>query len=245
MGQLLLVGLVAYLVGSIPNGVVVVRALSGRDVRQSYSGRTGGTNALRTAGLPAGVLTGLGDLLKGMVGVWLARWLLAGSALLPWGEAVAGAAAVVGHVWSVFLISRETDASGLQRLKVGGGAGGITSAGAAIALWPWNLPLMVVVLLVGLVGIGYASVATLGMGISALVVFAGLTVGFGSPVAYVVYALAALTVQVTTLQPNLRRLMRGEERMVGPRARRRAKRLAERNSAEGEEPHDHSARTTR
>lgn len=240
MGQLLLVGLLAYLVGSLPNGVVVVRAFSGRDVRQSHSGRTGGTNALRTAGLMAGVLTGLGDLFKGIVGVWLARWLLAGSVLLPWGEAVGGAAAVAGHVWSLFLISRETDASGVRRWKVGGGAGGITSAGVAIALWPWNLPLMVAVLLIGLVGIGYASVTTLGMGISALVVFTALAVGFGSPLAYVVYALAALTVQVITLQPNLRRLMRGEERMVGPRARRRAKRLAEQAQTENETIDDYS-----
>ena len=63
--MLFLVMVVAYLIGSIPMGFVIVKAVSGQDVRQVGSGRTGGTNAMRAAGLSAGLLTALLDALNG------------------------------------------------------------------------------------------------------------------------------------------------------------------------------------
>ena len=90
---------IAYLLGSIPVGVFVVRLFGGRDIRSVGSGRTGGTNALRAAGLPAGVLTGLGDVAKGYAAVTVAR-LIAGP-YVPMLEALCGVATVAGHNWPI------------------------------------------------------------------------------------------------------------------------------------------------
>ena len=91
--------LVSYLMGSIPVGILVVRWARGIDVRRVGSGRTGGTNVLRAAGWKAAVFTGLGDASKATLAVLVARWLHGPSLLL----ALAGAAAVVGHNYSLFL----------------------------------------------------------------------------------------------------------------------------------------------
>ncbi len=56
--------ILSYVIGSIPFGFLVVKTFSGRDVRDVGSGRTGGTNAMRAAGVPAGVLTAVLDTLK-------------------------------------------------------------------------------------------------------------------------------------------------------------------------------------
>jgi len=100
MLDLILTGAMGYLLGAIPTGVLVCRAMRGVDVRQVGSGHTGGLNASRAAGIWGGVLTGVVDLLLGAAAV-------AGTALLvgsnPWAATIAGAMAVVGHNWSVFI----------------------------------------------------------------------------------------------------------------------------------------------
>ena len=68
--------LLSYLLGSIPFGVIFVRLFSGKDVRGVASGRTGGTNAARAAGLGVGLLTAIMDGAKGAGAVWLAEALL-------------------------------------------------------------------------------------------------------------------------------------------------------------------------
>ena len=89
---------IGYLFGSIPVGYLVVRATSGVDVRSVGSGRTGGTNAMRAGGLGAGVMTAIGDMLKGLIAVVIMRWLSGG---VPEIEALAGLGAVAGHNWSI------------------------------------------------------------------------------------------------------------------------------------------------
>jgi glycerol-3-phosphate acyltransferase PlsY len=68
----LLVIVIAYLVGGIPCGYVLVRLTTGKDVRAEGSGNIGATNVLRTTGRAAGVATLLLDVAKGYFGVWLA-----------------------------------------------------------------------------------------------------------------------------------------------------------------------------
>ena len=70
---------VSYLLGSIPFGLIVVWLINGKDIRRVASGRTGGTNAMRAAGVVAGIATGILDGLKGASAVWLARGLLPGN----------------------------------------------------------------------------------------------------------------------------------------------------------------------
>ena len=144
-----------YLIGSVPIGLVVVRLSTGKNVLNEHSGRTGGTNVMRTAGFWAGLVTAIGDVLKGGAAVLLAQALAPGA---PWVQAGAGILAVLGHNHSVFLMDRSQG-----RLRFRGGAGGATAVGCGIALSPalaWVIPVVPILLF----GIGYASVATLSVG---------------------------------------------------------------------------------
>ncbi len=86
--------MLAYVLGSIPFGLLIVKLSTGKDIRQVASGRTGGTNAMRAAGAWAGILTGFMDGLKGAVAVWVARAILPGG---DWLHVAAGLAAILGH----------------------------------------------------------------------------------------------------------------------------------------------------
>lgn len=92
--------LIAYLLGSIPFGLIVVKLMTGEDVRASGSGNIGATNVLRTTGALAGVLTLLLDIAKGFLAVWLGDRLTGGSML--W-MSMAAIAVLLGHVFSVWL----------------------------------------------------------------------------------------------------------------------------------------------
>src|SRR5512136_3382943 len=89
----------AYLFGSIPFGLIVVKLMTGKDVRTVASGRTGGTNAMRAAGPWAGVLTAILDIFKAAATAWLAQWLTPN----VWIHMLAPIAAVIGHNHSIFL----------------------------------------------------------------------------------------------------------------------------------------------
>ncbi len=206
-------GLIAYWIGSVPIGVLVVRLATGKEVLNEHSGRTGGTNVMRTAGLWAGLITGIGDLLKGAVAVLVAQRIAPDES---WIHALAGALAVLGHNHSIFLPEFRDG-----RLRLRGGAGGASSVGAAIAMAPvvaYVLPLVPLILF----GIGYASVTTLTVGLMATAIFVyRAAVGLG-PWAYAAYGVAVEILMALALRPNLIRLMRGEERVVGWRARKRS-----------------------
>lgn len=204
--MLILLLVVSYLIGSIPMGYVIVRAISGQDVRQVGSGRTGGTNAMRAAGLAAGLLTALLDVLKGGAGVWVAQALLPPDQR-PLGMALAGLAAILGHNYSVFL-----------RFK--GGAGGAPAVGAAFAIWPLSV-LIVLPIGVGILfGVGYASVATLSVAVVITALFGYRIYFMQWPPEYILYGLGSILLLAWALRPNIRRLLRGEERLIGWRAKR-------------------------
>ena len=101
----------AYLLGAIPVGLLMVRVIRRKDITQWYSGRTGGTNVMRVAGVWAGLATAIADVLKAASAVWLAR-AITGE---PWIEALAGALAIVGHNYSIFLLYRENGKFHLMR----------------------------------------------------------------------------------------------------------------------------------
>lgn len=180
-----------YLLGTIPFGILVAKALGLGDPRRSGSGNIGATNLLRTGGRAAGAATLLLDAGKGLAAVWIA-W--------GWGPdpaALAAAGAVLGHLFPVWLAFR-------------GGKGVATLLGATLALaWPAGLAALVVWLAAaGLtryssVG-GLAAVASAPFGLWA----------FGRPEAVLVFiALAALV--WAKHAANIGRLIRGEESRIG------------------------------
>jgi glycerol-3-phosphate acyltransferase PlsY len=207
------VPLMAYLIGSIPFGLLIVKLINGQDIRMVQSGRTGGTNAMRAAGFWAGLSTALLDVLKGAGSVWMSRMIAPN---IHWLEVLSGIAAILGHNYSIFLI--ESIEKGKLRFR--GGAGGTPSAGGAIALWP---PMIFIIIPVGallLFGVGYASLATLSVPIIALIVFIiRATMGI-SPWVYVLYGVLAEIILIWALRPNIKRLIHGTERVVGWRAKK-------------------------
>jgi glycerol-3-phosphate acyltransferase PlsY len=119
----ILVILLAYLIGSIPFGYLIVKLRGEGDIREIGSGGTGATNVTRRAGKAAGILTLALDALKGALAVALARWFLAPDFGVNWWVAAASLAAVAGHVFPVWLGFR-------------GGKGVATGLGVFICLVP-------------------------------------------------------------------------------------------------------------
>ncbi|HRQ41289.1 MAG TPA: glycerol-3-phosphate acyltransferase [Chloroflexota bacterium] len=209
-----LAAFIGYICGAIPFGFIYVYWRKGIDLRDVGSGRTGGTNSLRAAGLKVGIVTAISDALKGFAAVWLARFFLsagAGEALIPWISVTAGIFAVIGHNWSVFL-------------KWRGGAGTGPNVGWAMAIWPPMFPLAALVMILMMVGVGMASVASLTMGavipVAFLVLYLADVPGYSETIAYIVGGFVTLGIVAWALRPNIKRLLEGNERVVGPRAKR-------------------------
>lgn len=123
--RLLLVAIIAYLIGSIPFGYLIVRSRGGGDVRDTGSGGTGATNVTRTAGKVAGIFTLILDALKGFVAIVVAESLLQDTSPITasWILSAAAVAALAGHIFPVWLAFR-------------GGKGVATGAGVFLALAP-------------------------------------------------------------------------------------------------------------
>ena len=115
----ILIIIFAYLLGSIPTGLLLSRALAGKDPRQQGSGNIGATNVMRTMGKALGVITLLGDVLKGIIPVVIALWL----EKEEFWVAGTGLAAFLGHCFPVYL-----------RFK--GGKGVATALGVFLPLAP-------------------------------------------------------------------------------------------------------------
>jgi glycerol-3-phosphate acyltransferase PlsY len=200
--------IVAYLFGSIPFGLLIVKLSTGKDIRQVESGRTGGTNAMRAAGFWAGLATALMDILKGAASVWAAR------ALSPdhyWLHVIAPIAAIIGHNYSVFLIERDQDG---KILRFRGGAGGAPAVGGAAGLWGPAFFIIVPLGALTFFSLGIASVTTMSVALFAIIVFAIRALVADTPWLYVLYGVLAELLLLWALRPNLKKLFSGQERVV-------------------------------
>jgi acyl phosphate:glycerol-3-phosphate acyltransferase len=124
--------LIAYLLGAIPFGYLLVKWRTGSDVRAAGSGNIGATNVLRTAGRAAGFLTLLLDIAKGYLAVWLAGRL---SDRDPLWMSLAALAVIAGHAYPVFLQFR-------------GGKAVASFVGAFLCLAPWAMAVEMVIFVV-------------------------------------------------------------------------------------------------
>jgi len=229
--RVLLVLAAGYFLGAVPTGYLLVRWRTGGDVRQENSGRVGGTNVMRSAGFAAGLMTAIGDMAKAWLAVVVARWLVPD---LAWVHVVAGLLAILGHNYNLLLARREDG-----KLVLGGGAGGAPTVGAAVGLWAPSGLIIVPMAALVLLFIGYASVATMSVGLAATIIFAWRAAVGAGPSTYVLFGLGAEALLLWSLRPNIRRLLAGQERLIGPRARRAERRLR----AEGEHPRESSSTT--
>jgi glycerol-3-phosphate acyltransferase PlsY len=179
----------AYLCGSLPTGVWAGR-WAGVDVRSAGSGNIGATNVARTAGAVPAILTLIGDVAKGFLPVLLARSLLDDQVLI----ALAGLAAFLGHLFSVFL-------------RFSGGKGVATAFGVFLALTPAAAAVSAAVFAAAAVSTRYVSVASL-LGAAVLPPAAAV---LGAPWPVCGTALVVAAAVVVRHRGNLSRLRQGEE----------------------------------
>ena len=124
----------AYLLGAVPAAYLIAKWARGIDLRQHGSGNVGASNVITVVSKRWGIAVIAFDLLKGMVAVYMARWI--GLDIVQ--QVAAGLATIVGHNWSVFL-------------RFSGGRGGLSIAGVVIALAPLlGLSLLAFTLIFGL-----------------------------------------------------------------------------------------------
>jgi glycerol-3-phosphate acyltransferase PlsY len=193
--KVLVLSAVAFLLGSIPTGMLIART-RGIDLRKKGSGNIGATNVLRTAGRGAALLTLVGDATKGALAVLIARHFGAGIFY----EGIIGICAVLGHNYSLFL-------------KFKGGKGVATSFGALSIYSPQTGLITIIIWLMTVLITRYSS-------LGALVSFGILPLsGFvvDSRAKFPIFLLMALMIFIRHRE-NIARLISGTERKIGGRS---------------------------
>ena len=183
----------AYLLGSIPVGVLVGRAF-GFDPRATGSHNIGMTNVARTGGKTAAALTFGGDLLKGLIPVAAIR----AQGFPPLVLAMVGFAAFVGSITSIFLLFK-------------GGRGVSTSVGVWLGLAPLPIGISILVFLVMLATTRIVSLASIG---AAIALPPAVAAG-GCPRPYLLLAILMSALVLLRHHENIRRLINGEEPTIG------------------------------
>lgn len=197
----LVVAVAAYVLGSIPSGVLVGRIYKGIDVRDYGSKRTGATNVLRTMGTGAAAVAFLMDAAKAVVAIVVARWILPHE---PWSHVLAAMAVMAGHNWPVFAGFR-------------GGRGVIVSATAVGML---HFPALVIMLIPGLVALWRTRYVSLGSIVSAAMAppsFLFFYLRGDVPFAYLAYAVVGAALVILSHRDNIGRLLSGSESRLGQR----------------------------
>src|SRR5262245_17507316 len=189
-----LMAVLGYLLGGIPFGIVVSKALGLPDPRTTGSGNVGFTNVLRVSGKKAGILTLLGDFGKGWLFGWAAmQWLTVESYIM-----IVALAPILGHIFSPFL--------GFK-----GGKGVATSVGAVLGLSP-SIGLLLLLIWLGAVAIWrYSS----GGALAAFGCFPVVAVVNEQRQEFFIFSLIVSTLIWIKQKDNIVRLWKGTERKIG------------------------------
>ncbi len=202
---------IAYLLGSIPFGYLIVRAMQGADVRETGSGGTGATNVSRRAGKAAGAVTLILDALKGAAAVAIAKVVLGlpifGGDIGPplqnaqWWVAAAAIAVIVGHIFPLWLRFR-------------GGKGVATGVGVFLMLAPTAVAMAALVFVVVVASTRYVSLGSI-LAAVAIPLFVLLQDIFVRPVESLTPILSAAVMGAALIvfahRENIRRLIGGHE----------------------------------
>lgn len=193
--RLLGVAIITYLIGSILTGAIIGR-LKQVNLRKEGSGNVGATNAFRSMGAILGAIVLLGDVLKGVIAVWIGRWF--GTACGIDLATIAALFVVVGHNWSVF--------GGFK-----GGKGIATSLGVIIALTPLCILPVVATFVIVLLLSGFVSLGSI---CAAMVYAISAYIYYGSRIDLVILTLFISALAIYRHHANIGRLIRGEENRV-------------------------------
>ncbi|WP_312335103.1 glycerol-3-phosphate 1-O-acyltransferase PlsY [Anaerospora hongkongensis] len=182
--------LLAYLIGSIPNGLIVGKYMCGVDIRQFGSKNIGATNAYRVLGPWPAFWVFLTDALKGVAGVMMGQWLDGSTIALLAG----GIAAMAGHNWSIFL-------------KFKGGRGVATGLGVIAVLVPKVTAIVFIVWALIVYTTRYVSLGSI---VAAVLVPLSMWF-FNESIEILVFGIVAALFVILRHKPNIERLLKGEE----------------------------------
>ncbi len=201
----------AYLLGSVPFGLVIARVFYRIDIRQHGSGNIGATNCYRTLGPVAGLSVLTADVLKAMIPIFVAKaslpllvsrsLLSLNSDIVPLVSVIVGLAAVIGHSYSIFL-------------GFSGGKGMATASGIILALWTLAAPILVGIWLLIIALTRYVSLASIVVAITLPVLVAIL---YPSTV-YIIFSIIVGAVVVYRHRSNISRLLAGNELKWGKKS---------------------------
>lgn len=187
---------IAYLIGAIPTGVILSKLFGRGDLQRQGSKNIGATNVSRVMGKKWGILTLLGDVLKGMIAVWIGQWGLSGfSVSTEYPLAVVAFGAFLGHCFPVYLSFK-------------GGKGVATALGIFLVISPLVVLLVIPIFMVTTY---IGKFVSLGSMVSA-VSFPFLLGWFHYPTGTVVLSLFIALVIILKHHENIKRIIRGEEK---------------------------------
>jgi glycerol-3-phosphate acyltransferase PlsY len=184
-----------YLLGSIPFGYIVGKLFKKVDIRELGSGNIGATNAFRILGPSLASLVLLGDVGKGILSIYLVRFLNIDNLLII---TIAGLAVIFGHDWSLFL--------GFK-----GGKGIATTFGVVFALNPTISILALIIWGAVVITTRYVSLSSIFAVISIFI----FTILFKQPYEYIIFSAIILIIGIFTHKDNIKRLKSKKERKIG------------------------------
>lgn len=191
MVNMLIVIAAGYLLGSISTGVVLSRLFANTDIRSQGSGNAGTTNMLRVLGRRMALLTFIGDMLKGIIAVFIGKWLVGGEL----GGLLGVVGAVLGHYYPLYFDFK-------------GGKGIATSFGSLLFIFPVQTLLAFAVFLI-LVGVThYVSAGSIAAAITLPLLV--IVTRFQEPVLWIITACIGASV-VWRHRANIKRLMNHTE----------------------------------
>jgi glycerol-3-phosphate acyltransferase PlsY len=195
---------VAYLLGSIPFGYILVRVFRRQDIRSVGSGNIGATNVIRSGARGLGIATFALDVLKGCAAVWLGALIAAALApgmALRNAEALAALFAVIGHMFPVWL-------------KFRGGKGVATGFGVFLVSAPWAALSAIGLFFIVLALTRYVALGSI-LGAASFPIFAWFMAGGSRPLFFIAVQVAVALLIIVKHHGNIQRLMNGTENRVG------------------------------
>jgi glycerol-3-phosphate acyltransferase PlsY len=204
-----LTAIAAYLLGSIPTGLLLVRIFHKQDIRSSGSGNIGATNVLRSHGKSLGAATFILDCLKGCASVWLGTAIWASISVATYSvplplrdfQALAALFCVIGHVFPIWL-------------KFKGGKGVATGFGVFLVAAPWAALAAISVFIVVLWFSRYVSLASI-LGAASFPLFAWLLTRGDRPPFFIAVQVAVALIIILKHHQNIARLLAGKENRIG------------------------------
>lgn len=191
MALYVLIIVLAYLLGSIPSGLIMGKVFHGIDIREHGSGNLGATNAFRTLGVKSGIVVTLADILKGTLATALPGLLQPDLHPL-----IAGVAAVIGHMYPIFASFK-------------GGKAVATSAGVLLFYSPIMFAVLIGFFILSLLTTKYVSLSSI---LAAIVAFIYALISRDLPLIMVITLLVFFVIY--RHRANIKRIMNGTEPKV-------------------------------